>query len=166
MAARSFLVLMMAAAVALAGCGDDGDGGDGDNGATDTPTPTPTDPVGGNTTPSPTESEPRDPVTWEVEVSDNSFSPSSLTVQVGDTVRWVHTGSEGHTVTADDGTFDSHPDCDGATAPILGDCMEEGDSFEWTFEEEGEVAYSCKLHNGMDGSIEALERHDATPDDA
>ena len=43
-----------------------------------------------------------------VGVRDNSFEPKSITVQVGDTVRWVMQGSApGHSVTANNGAFDS-----------------------------------------------------------
>lgn len=39
---------------------------------------------------------------------DNAFSPRSVTVQPGDTVRWVLQGSAvGHTVTDNTGAFDS-----------------------------------------------------------
>lgn len=58
---------------------------------------------GGN---SPTE--PRAPQVITVEVSDFTFSPRSIQIQPGDTVRWVMRGSDRtHTVTARDGSFDS-----------------------------------------------------------
>lgn len=46
--------------------------------------------------------------TTMVEVRDNSFSPKSITIQPGETVRWVFVGSAaGHTVTDEGGAFDS-----------------------------------------------------------
>jgi plastocyanin len=43
-----------------------------------------------------------------VEVDDSFFSPRSVVIQPGDTVRWTFVGSApGHTVTAENGSFDS-----------------------------------------------------------
>lgn len=104
----------------------------------------------------------RGPVTWTVEVQDRKFTPVDLTIQAGDTVEWVHVGSEPHTVTAD--SFDSHPDCAIAVDGALGRCMEEGDTYDRTLDEAGDLAYHCKLHEGMVADIEVLHRYDATPD--
>lgn len=112
--------------------------------------------------------EPRAAVTWDIDVGDNSFDAGSLSIQVGDTVRWTQSGSNPHTVTEDDGAFDSHADCD-PLAPLdpLGTCMGNGDTFEHTFETVGDVGYYCKVHggpgSGMSGTISVLERLDDTP---
>ncbi len=82
--------------------------------------------------------------TRDVMVADNEFQPASIEVTAGDTVRWTQTGSNPHTVTADDGSFDSHPNC----PP---DCMSQGDTFERTFNQPGEVPYYCKIHGGPGG---------------
>jgi plastocyanin len=42
-----------------------------------------------------------------IEIADNTFSPNKITVPVGATVVWTHKGQKPHTVTADDGAFDS-----------------------------------------------------------
>jgi plastocyanin len=83
--------------------------------------------------------------THSVSVVDFSFSPRSLTVQAGDTVVWTNNGSVDHTVTADDGSFDS-----GSIAP--------GESFSHTFPSTRVVPYHCKFHGaaggiGMAGTI-------------
>ncbi len=64
-----------------------------------------------------------------------SFVPSNIAVPPGTTVRWVNEDSIAHTVTSTDpeGLFDS-----GEVAA--------GESFEFTFEEAGEVAYVCEIH--------------------
>lgn len=64
-----------------------------------------------------------------------SFVPSNIAVSPGTTVRWVNEDSIAHTVTSTDpkGLFDS-----GEVAA--------GESFEFTFEEAGEVAYVCEIH--------------------
>src|SRR4051812_56138 len=71
--------------------------------------------------------------THTVSVVDFSFSPSSLTVGVGDTVTWTNNGGSQHTVTADDSSFDSGT-------------LDPGDSFSHTFTNAGSVAYHCEFH--------------------
>ncbi len=83
----------------------------------------------------------------DVDVVDVAFEPEEVTVDAGGTVTWTQTGSLPHTVTADDGSFDSHPDCTGSG----GACMGTGDTFAETFDEEGEYAYYCRIHGGPGG---------------
>jgi plastocyanin len=78
--------------------------------------------------------------THVVTVGDNFFSPSELTIQVGDTVEWQNAaGGNSHNVTADDGSFAS------TTASSF--------TFSRTFNEAGVVDYNCTLHPGMTGTI-------------
>jgi plastocyanin len=70
-----------------------------------------------------------------VEIIDNSFSPNKITVPVGATVVWTHKGQKPHTVTADDGSFDS-------------DQLGNGASFKQTFGTVGTFPYFCKFHGG------------------
>jgi plastocyanin len=69
-----------------------------------------------------------------------SFQPSSAKVNVGATVVWVNHDPVSHTVTADDGSFDSGPIATGA-------------SFSHTFTKEGTFSYHCKIHPSMHGTI-------------
>jgi plastocyanin len=63
-----------------------------------------------------------------------SFSPSNLTIEVGDTVRWVNDpGGNSHDVTADDFSFNS------PTAS--------GFEFEMTFNSVAEILYHCSVHS-------------------
>src|SRR6185503_3241368 len=55
-----------------------------------------------------------------IDMADNTFSPNKITVPVGATVVWTHKGQKPHTVTADDGSFDSAK-------------LENGASFKQTF---------------------------------
>ncbi len=87
----------------------------------------------------------------DVDVVDNAFEPPSLTVTAGDDVTWTSSGSNPHTVTADDGSFDSNPDCQAFADAAAGDCMDDGESFSHTFDEPGEYPYFCRLHGGPDG---------------
>lgn len=79
-----------------------------------------------------------------VDVRDNEFVEPDIAVTAGDTVEWTQSGSNPHSVTADDGSFDSHPNC-------LPACMGQGDTFSHTFETPGEYRYYCKIHGGPDG---------------
>jgi plastocyanin len=78
------------------------------------------------------------PVTHQVKIVDFSFSPASLSVQQGDTVVWTNHGSVDHTVTSDNGSFNS-----GSLSP--------GQSFSHTFTSSGIVAYHCQFHGAAGG---------------
>lgn len=84
----------------------------------------------------------------EVSVQDSLFDPAGITVTPGTTVQWRHEGSLPHSVTADDGSFDSHPGC--STGGGL--CMQNGQLFTHTFEELGAFRYYCRVHGGPGGS--------------
>lgn len=77
--------------------------------------------------------------TVNVFVSSNQFSPSSSTVSVGDTVRWMNTGGT-HNVRADDGSFN------------FGAASNASWTFEVGFETPGSYAYYCSVHGGPGGS--------------
>jgi plastocyanin len=82
-----------------------------------------------------------------VQIMDDSFSPKDVTINAGDTVMWVLAGSlTTHTVTADDGSFDS-----GAVFSHT------GASFSQTFPTANvTINYHCKVHQqccGMQGAV-------------
>jgi plastocyanin len=88
------------------------------------------------------------PQTIVVQIQDNQFSPKQITINPGDTVRWVRTGSSpAHTVTALDGSFDS-----GTTF------MQANAVYEHRFDTTGKTyEYQCKTHYSccqMQGSIQ------------
>lgn len=100
---------------------------------------------GGGGGSSPTE--PRVPNVVTIQVKENTYEPRSVTIEPGDTVRWVMAGSDPtHTVTARDGAFDSGTVFTGA-----------GAAFERRFNAAGVTyEYSCKEHSdccNMKGSI-------------
>jgi plastocyanin len=68
------------------------------------------------------------------------FEPAEVTVAAGGTVTWSHEGSVAHTVTAEDGSFDSGS-------------LSGGDTFEEVFEDAGSYAYVCSFHPGMQGTV-------------
>jgi len=73
-------------------------------------------------------------------IEDNYFAPTDALVEPGTTLAWVNHGQEPHTVTADDGQFDS-----GVLNP--------GDTFLTTVKESGKLTYHCALHPEITGSI-------------
>ncbi len=75
------------------------------------------------------------------------FVPPQLTIPAGETVVWTNNDSTGHSVTADNGSFDSHPSC----GSIGGACMTRGGTFQFTFSRPGTVAYHCRVHGGPGG---------------
>jgi len=75
-----------------------------------------------------------------VSVDDNVFVPAAVTIDVGGTVTWTWTGSNPHTVTADDGSFASAQQTSG--------------SFSQTFDTAGTFSYFCEVHGQvMSGTV-------------
>jgi plastocyanin len=90
---------------------------------------------------SPMESRPPGEVeTTEVIMQNYRFLPQDIRVSVGDTVTWTNNDRVTHTVTADNGAFDS-----GEFGP--------GETFSYTYEQEGIFGYSCTIHPGMIGTV-------------
>src|SRR5512141_2644162 len=85
-------------------------------------------PTGSNTqqTPAPVS-------TNAVTVSNYNFSPSSITVKTGTTVTWTNNDGVTHSITADDGSFDTG---------LIG----AGKSESITFAKAGTFTYHCKVH--------------------
>jgi plastocyanin len=75
-----------------------------------------------------------------IDIVDFAFAPAELTVPVGTTVTWTNQDSAPHTVTADDGAFDSGR-------------MDQGATFSFTFDTAGTYAYHCDFHPNMTATI-------------
>jgi|Deesub1362A_J573_1020465.scaffolds.fasta_scaffold00374_17 plastocyanin len=73
-----------------------------------------------------------------------SFNPDSVTVKVGTTVIWINEDSVVHTVTSDDGVFDSGT-------------FGKGQTYRYTFNEAGTYRYTCTIHPSMKGEIIVTE---------
>jgi plastocyanin len=74
-----------------------------------------------------------------------SFAPPTVHITPGQTVLWVNDSPLAHTVTSDDGLFDS-------------DMVDPGGTFTWTADAAGEYQYFCQPHGsaglkGMAGKI-------------
>lgn len=90
--------------------------------------------------------------TWEVQMRDNLFSPDSLAITVGDTIRWVNAGNMAHTATSGpngvkDGIWDSG-------------YLNTGQSYSRVFNQAGQFPYYCIPHYffGMTGKVAVLAK--------
>lgn len=83
-----------------------------------------------------------------VDVSDTRFTPAKVEIELGDSVIW-EAGEDGHTVTAQDGSFDSSSR----------GLMREGDQYRWRFRTPGAFAYFCRVHQnrGMKGEVVVVD---------
>ena len=68
------------------------------------------------------------------------YEPAEIAVKVGQPVKWKNEGAEAHTVTADDGSFDS-----GSMAP--------GAEWQNTFSSPGTFSYTCTPHPWAKGTV-------------
>jgi plastocyanin len=78
--------------------------------------------------------------TAAVNIANHAFDPAQLNIAKGTTVTWTNADTEAHTVTADDGLFDS-----GVLQP--------GQSYSVWLGGSGTVAYHCKIHPDIKGSV-------------
>jgi len=76
----------------------------------------------------------------EVIISNLSFQPASITVGRGSIIVWRNQDTVTHTVTAEDGSFNS------GTIVV-------GDTFEQRFDKVKTYTYSCSIHPEMKGTI-------------
>lgn len=78
--------------------------------------------------------------TLPVSVQFSAFAPGQQDILPGDTIEWENVSERRHTVTADDGSFDS--------GDLFG-----GQKFTRTFDSPGTFTYHCTVHDGMTGEI-------------
>jgi plastocyanin/predicted lipoprotein with Yx(FWY)xxD motif len=109
-------------------------------GATVTPSAAPSEPAGGGYSRGPAASSPAATGGASAKIANFAFAPVDITVTVGETVTWTNADSPSHTVTADDGSFDS-----GGIAP--------GATFSQSFTKAGTYAYHCTIHPSMTGTV-------------
>lgn len=76
----------------------------------------------------------------DVTIVDFAFEPTLTMTHPGDSVSWSNAGGAPHTVTANDGAFDS-----GTISP--------GGDFSVSFATNGFYSYHCSIHPNMHGMI-------------
>jgi plastocyanin len=78
-----------------------------------------------------------------VNIKNFSFTPKTVTISVGDSVRWFNRGPSDHTATADDRSFDTGN-------------LKKGESASHTFKKAGTFKYFCQPHPFMKGEVEVV----------
>lgn len=76
----------------------------------------------------------------QLRIQDFSFAPPTVTTTVGAKLTWTNAGPSNHTVTANDGSFDSGP-------------IQLNGSFSFTPTQAGSYAYHCSIHPTMTGTL-------------
>jgi plastocyanin len=132
----AMLLAFMALALVVPACGDDDDdGGSGNGGAAETEQPAGGGDGGGGGG------------ATEVSMQNIQFDPAETSVAPGDTVTWTNDESVPHDVQKTSG-----PGPEFSSGPQGG--MNEGATFEHTFEDAGTYEYVCRVHApGMAGTI-------------
>jgi len=74
----------------------------------------------------------------DVEIRDYKYIPESLTVNVGQTVRWTNYDTVLHDVVG---------------SGIESEYLKQGETFTYTFEQEGTYEYICTIHPWMEGKV-------------
>lgn len=80
-----------------------------------------------------------------IRISNFTFGPKAVTVKVGQTVTWTNDDDIPHTVVATDKSFRSK-------------VIDTGQSFSFTFNKPGQLAYFCSLHPVMTGKVTVTAR--------
>ena len=81
-----------------------------------------------------------------VKIGDNFFMPASLSVAVGTTVTWLHTGKVTHNVLS-------------VNLPgIRSADLQPGERYSYTFKTPGTFTYYCSYHEGMSATITVTNR--------
>lgn len=81
------------------------------------------------------------PQTYSVSIQNFAFSPSTLTIHVGDTVIWTNSDSVSHSVRSDSGSE--------INSALLGN----GQTYSHTFAQAGTYTYHCSVHPSMKGTV-------------
>jgi len=90
------------------------------------------------TQPSAGESQPQ---TYNIEIKGYAFGPSTLNINVGDTIIWTNKDSTQHTVTSDSG------------GELASPYLSNGNNYSHRFTQAGTFSYHCRPHPYMKGRI-------------
>lgn len=75
-----------------------------------------------------------------VDIAGFAYSPSTVNVNVGDTVTWTNADAQAHTASANDGSWDTGVVAGGGSAAV-------------TFSAAGTFPYHCDIHPAMTGTL-------------
>lgn len=82
----------------------------------------------------------KSPAAVEVKIDNFSFSPPTITVPAGTTVKWTNHDDIPHTVVSDDKQFKSK-------------ALDTDDQFTFTFAKPGTYSYFCSIHPKMTAKV-------------
>ncbi|MEI8060664.1 MAG: plastocyanin/azurin family copper-binding protein, partial [Ferruginibacter sp.] len=77
----------------------------------------------------------------EILIQNFAFSPSTLTIKVGDSVTWKNQDSASHTIVSDSGS------------EISSSSLSNGGIYTHTFSIAGTYNYHCSIHPSMKGKV-------------
>jgi len=86
----------------------------------------------------------------KVTILDAAFDPAEVTVTAGEAVSWKNAGQQAHTVTAEDGSFDSGP-------------KNPGQEWSHPFSQAGTFTYKCTQNPAMKGTVKVNPSKDPSP---
>jgi plastocyanin len=122
------LLLLAVVALAAAGCGSSNSSSSSDNSSSSSssssPSSAPAAATGGGTV--------------TIDMKDIQFAPSSATVKVGQTVKWVNEDDVPHNVTG---------------GPLKSKTFGNGGTFEFTPKKAETISYVCTIHPGMKATL-------------
>ena len=78
--------------------------------------------------------------TVDVKIDNFSFSPATITIPAGTTVKWTNRDDIPHTVVNDDQKFQSK-------------ALDTDDTYSYTFTKPGTYPYFCSIHPKMTGKV-------------
>ncbi len=84
--------------------------------------------------------------TVSVTIRDFTFSPATVTIKAGTTVRWTNDGPSAHTTTSDGGAWDSGSLSPPSGGGGYGGGGSAGGTFDFTFMQPGSFPYHCSIH--------------------
>jgi plastocyanin len=91
------------------------------------------------------------PSSANVNIGDDFFSPKTLSIEAGTTVKWTNDGQNSHTASSNDNSFSS---------PTL----RRGETFEFRFTQPGTYNYFCQIHGQtMSGTITVTADQEPPP---
>jgi plastocyanin len=76
----------------------------------------------------------------QIQIDNYTFKPATVTVPVGTIITWKNLDDDPHTVTANDGSFNSKG-------------LAQGDTWSHQFSKPGVYAYHCTVHPFMQASV-------------
>ena len=86
------------------------------------------------------------PTARYISIENYAYTPAKMSVTAGTTITWKNLDDDPHTVTANDGSFNSKG-------------LAQGDTWSHRFDKPGTYAYHCTVHPMMQATVIVKESH-------